>query len=74
MKKVSSLLMVALVATVSVWSAFQQKEVTYELLLNNVEALADYEFEHGGYYGSGNVTCINGVKVVAYAYGLFSLR
>ena len=73
MKKVSLLLMVALVATVSVWSAFQQKEVMDELLLSNVEALADNELEHGRCYGSGNVTCINGVKV-AYAYGLFSLR
>lgn len=63
--------MVASVAMVSVWSTFQQKGVTDELLLNKIETLADDEYPHERCYGNGNVTCFDGTKV-AYTYEHFN--
>ena len=73
MKKTGVLLMVALVATVSMWSAFQHKKVSDELLLSNIEALAGNECAYGNCFGDGNVLCSNGIRV-AYTYSNFHLE
>lgn len=74
MKKVYLLFMVALVAAVILGKVSYQEEVTDELLLSNIEALAAYEGPSSRYcVGSGNVKCPDGTKA-KYVVRLYDLE
>lgn len=74
MKKVYLLFMVALTVTVILGKVSHQGEVTDELLLSNIEALAAYEGPSSRYcVGSGNVKCPDGTKA-KYVVRLYDLE
>ena len=64
MKKVGMLFMVALVIAANVLNVLEQsKGAIDELMLSNIEALANFEYVPGRCFGDGHVDCPDGSKV-----------